>query len=118
VVWWEERAATREDKSLREASRLDVAGGEGLNLRSQEGNRGTKVINHGDELSEKGGHCELTVGEGSGRGIVDSGERSQVETSEPSSVPKNIGDIVSLPGERGMTGLGRRRTGDRSSPRS
>jgi len=31
-------------------------------------------------------------------------------------VPKNIGDIVSLPGESGMTGLGQRRTGDRISP--
>ena len=27
---WEERAATREDKSLKGASRLDVAGGEGV----------------------------------------------------------------------------------------
>ena len=27
---WENRAATREDKSLRDASRLDVAGGEGV----------------------------------------------------------------------------------------
>ena len=27
---WEKRAATREDKSLRDASRLDVAGGEGV----------------------------------------------------------------------------------------
>ena len=30
----EERAATREDKSLRDASRLDVAGGEGVAERS------------------------------------------------------------------------------------
>jgi len=30
VARWEERAATREDKSLRDASRLDVAGGEGV----------------------------------------------------------------------------------------
>jgi len=30
VALWEERAATREDKSLRDASRLDVAGGEGV----------------------------------------------------------------------------------------
>jgi len=30
VTQWEERAATREDKSLRDASRLDVAGGEGV----------------------------------------------------------------------------------------
>ena len=27
---WEERAATREDKSLSDASRVDVAGGEGV----------------------------------------------------------------------------------------
>ena len=27
---WEERAATPEDKSLRDASRLSVAGGEGV----------------------------------------------------------------------------------------
>jgi len=67
-------------------------------------------------LSEKGGHSELRIGHGSASGIVDSGERSRVETSEPSSVPKNIGDIVSLPGERGLSGLGRRRKGDRISP--
>jgi len=119
VARCEERAATREDKSLRDASRLDVAGGEGvaersawaevrLNLRSQEGNRGTKVMNHGDELGEKGGHSELTIGEGGSGGIVNSGERSRVKASEPGSMPKDIGDIVSLPGERGMTGLGRR----------
>jgi len=30
VVRWEERAATREDRSLRDASRVDVAGGEGV----------------------------------------------------------------------------------------
>ena len=30
VVRWKERAATREDKSLRDASRLDVAGGKGV----------------------------------------------------------------------------------------
>jgi len=30
VARWEERAATREDKSLRNGSRLDVAGGEGV----------------------------------------------------------------------------------------
>ena len=31
-------------------------------------------------------------------------------------MPKNVGDIVSLPGERGVTGLGRRRARDRISP--
>ena len=31
---WEERAATRENKSLRDASRLDVARGEGVAERS------------------------------------------------------------------------------------
>jgi len=46
----------------------------GLNLRCQEGNRGTKVINNGDELGNKGGHWELTIREGRGGGIVDSGE--------------------------------------------
>jgi len=30
VARWDKRAATREDKSLRDASRLDVAGGEGV----------------------------------------------------------------------------------------
>jgi len=30
VARWQERAATREDKSLRDASRVDVAGGEGV----------------------------------------------------------------------------------------
>jgi len=30
VALWEERAAMREDKSLRDASRVDVAGGEGV----------------------------------------------------------------------------------------
>jgi len=34
VARCEERAATREDKSLRDASRLDVAGGEGVAERS------------------------------------------------------------------------------------
>jgi len=34
VAQCEERAATREDKSLREASRLDVAGGVGVAERS------------------------------------------------------------------------------------
>jgi len=53
---------------------LCLGGGEGLNLRSQEGNRGTKDINHGDELGEKGGYSELTIGEGSSGGILDSGE--------------------------------------------
>ena len=85
---------------------LYLSGGEGLNLRSQEGNRGTKVINHGDELGEKGGHSKLTIGEGSGGGILDSGERSGVKASEPGSMPQDIGDIVCLPGERDMTGLG------------
>jgi len=93
-----------------------VGGGEGLNLRSQEGNRGTKVINHGDELGEKGGHSELAVREGCGGGIVDSGERSRVKVSEPGSMPKNVGDIVGFPGERGVTGLGRRGARERISP--
>jgi len=57
-------------------------------------------------LGEKGGHSELAIGEGGGGGIVDSGEQSQFKVSEPGSMPKDIGDIVSLPGERGMTGLG------------
>jgi len=83
-----------------------LSGSEGLNLRGQEGNRGTKVINHCDELGEKRGHSELTIGEGRSRCIVDSGERSWVKASKPGSMPKDIGDIVSLPGERGMTGLG------------
>jgi len=56
------------------------------------------------------------MGEGSGGGIVDSGERSRVKASEPGSTPKDIGDIVTLPGERGMTGLGRRRKRARISP--
>jgi len=34
VAWCEPRAATREDKSLRDACRLDVAGGEGVAERS------------------------------------------------------------------------------------
>ena len=46
------------------------------------------------------------MGEGGGGGIVDSGERSRVKASEPGSMPKDVGDIVSHPGERGMTGLG------------
>ena len=83
-----------------------MGGDEGLNLRGQEGNRGTKVINHGNELGEKGAHSELTIGEGGGGGIVDSGECSRVKAGEPGSVPKDVGDIVILPGERGMTGLG------------
>jgi len=93
-----------------------VRGGEGLNLRSQEGKRRTKVINHGDELGEKRGHSQLTIGEGGGGGIVVSGERSRVKASEPGSMPEDIGDIVSLPGERGVTGLRRPRTRDGISP--
>jgi len=57
-------------------------------------------------LSEKEGDGKLTIGEGSGGGIIDSGERSQVKASEPGSKPKNIGDVISLPRKRGMTGLG------------
>jgi len=85
---------------------LCLSGGEGLNLRSQEGNRGTKVINHGDELGEKRGHKEFTNREVGRGGIVNSGERSRVKASAPGSMPKDIGDIVTLPRERGMTGLG------------
>ena len=58
----------------------------------------------------------LAIGEGSGGRIVDSRERSRVKASEPGSMPKNVGDIVSLPGERGVTGLGRGRARDRISP--
>ena len=96
---------------------LCLGGCEGLNLRSQEGNRGTKVINHGDELGEKGGHSELTIREDSGGGVADSGERSRVKASQPGSVPKDVGDIVSLPGERGMTKLGRQRARDGANSR-
>ena len=74
------------------------------------------MSDHGDELGKEGGHSELTIGEGSRGGIVDSLERRRVKPSEPGSMPKNVGNIVSLPGERGMTGLGRRRTRDRISP--
>ena len=114
----EERAATREDKSWRDASRLDVAGGEGVAERSawaevrdstcevKNVTEAPRSLTMGDELGEKGGHSELTIREGSGGGIVDSGERSPVKASEPGSMPKNVGNIVSLPGERGVTGLG------------
>jgi len=47
------------------------------------------------------------MGEGSGGRMVDSGERSQIKASEPGSMPKTVGDIVTLPGERGVTGLER-----------
>jgi len=57
-------------------------------------------------LGEKRGDRELTIGEGSGGGIVDSGKRDWVKASKPGSVLKNVGDSVSLPRERGMTGLG------------
>ena len=63
------------------------------------------MVNHGDELGEKRGDGELAICEGSGGGIIDSRERSRVRASEPGSMPKNIGDIVSLPRERDMTGL-------------
>jgi len=46
------------------------------------------------------------MGQSGGGGIVDSGEQCWIKASEPGSMPNDIGDIVSLPGERGMTGLG------------
>ena len=54
----------------------------------------------------KRGDGKLTIGEVSSGGIVDSGERSRVKVCKPDSIPKNIGDIVRLPRERGMTRLG------------
>ena len=75
VVWCEERPATREDKSLRDASRLDVAGGEGVAERSAwaevrdstcEVKKVTEALrsltmDNDDELGEKRGHSEFTI---------------------------------------------------------
>ena len=47
---------------------------------------------------------------------MNSREQSRVKASEPGRMPKNVGDIVSLPGERDVTGLGRRRARNTISP--
>jgi len=59
-------------------------------------------------LGEKRVYGKLTIGESSGGGVIDGGERNRVKACKPGSMPKNVGDIVSLPRERGMAGLGRR----------
>jgi len=59
-------------------------------------------------LNKKRGDGKLAIGEADGRHILESGERSRVKASEPGSISNNIGDIVSLSGDRGVTGLGQR----------